>query len=138
MDAAVKINGATNATAITIRPNPIGSSDNKVSGVHRYYLDDISVIPASAAVPATISVSGLDNANLITFEGTPENTVSFDVTSDMDYTISASARWFSIDVTEGFAGETKTVTVTCEPSTLSSLRNGSMSCRVLQEASLIL
>ena len=129
MDAAVKINGATNATSITIRPNPIGSSDNPVSGYYRYYLDDISVIPASAAVPATISVSGLDNANLITFEGTPENTVSFDVTSDMDYTISASARWFSIDVTEGFAGETKTVTVTCEPSTLSSLRNGSITIK---------
>ena len=129
MDAAVKINGATNATSITIRPNPIGSSDNPVSGYYRYYLDDISVIPASAAVPATISVSGLDNANLITFEGTPENTVSFDVTSDMDYTISASARWFNIDVTEGFAGETKTVTVTCEPSTLSTLRNGSITIK---------
>lgn len=129
MDAAVKINGATNATAITIRPNPIGSSDNPVSGYYRYYLDDISVIPASAAVPATISVSGLESANLITFEGTPENSVSFDVTSDMDYTISASARWFSIDVTEGFAGETKTVTVTCEPSTLSSLRNGSITIK---------
>lgn len=129
MDAAVKISGATNATFITIRPNPIGSSDNAVSGYHRYYLDDISVIPASAAVPATISVSGLDNANLITFEGTPENTVSFDVTSDMDFTISASAKWFTIDVTEGLAGETKTVTVACEPSTLSSLRNGSITIK---------
>ena len=129
MDAAVKINGATNATSITIRPNPIGSSDNQVSGYYRYYLDDISVIPASAAVPATISVSGLDNANLITFEGTPENTVSFDVTSDMDFTISASARWFTVDVTEGLAGETKTVTVACEPSTLSTLRNGSITIK---------
>ena len=129
MDAAVKINGATNATSITIRPNPIGSSDNPVDGVHRYYLDDISVIPASAAVPATISVSGLESANLITFEGTPESTVSFDVTSDMDYTISTSAKWFTVDVAEGGAGETKTVTVTCEPSTLSSLRNGSITIK---------
>lgn len=129
MDASVNISGATNATFITIRPNPIGSSASPVKGVHRFYLDDISVVPASAAVPATITVDGLSDAGLITFEGTPEETVSFDVTSDMDYTISTSAKWFTVDVTEGLANETKTVTVTCEPSTLSSLRKGSITIK---------
>ena len=128
MDAAVNITGATKATFITIRPNPIGSAESKVTGVHRYYLDDIQVIPASAAVPAEIVVDGVED-NLITFEGTPDGPVSFNVTSNLDYTISTSAKWFSVDVTEGQAYAQRTVNVTCEPSDLSVLRKGSISIK---------
>ncbi len=125
MDASVTIMGATKATFITIRPNPIGTSENKVTGVHRYYLDDISVISTADAVPATISVSGVDNG-VIAFEGTPDRPVSFDVTSDRDYTISTGAKWLSLDVTEGIAYQEQTVTVTCEPSELNTLRQGTI------------
>ncbi|MDE5731490.1 MAG: hypothetical protein K2H95_00415 [Bacteroidales bacterium] len=125
MDASVTITGATKATFITIRPNPIGTSENKVTGVHRYYLDDISVVSTADAVPATISVSGVEN-DVIAFEGTPDGPASFDVTSDRDYTISTGAKWLSLDVTEGAAYQEQTVTVTCEPSELNTLRQGTI------------
>lgn len=125
MDASVTIAGATKATFITIRPNPIGTSEEKVLGVHRYYIDDISVVSTADAVPATISVSGVEN-DVIAFEGTPDGPVSFDVTSDRDYTISAGAKWLSLDITEGMAYQDQTVTVTCEPSELNTLRQSTI------------
>ncbi len=129
-DATVIIKGATRATSITIRPcdDVFGPETDPVSSVHRFYMDDISVVNAADAVESQITVSGIEN-NLITFEGTPAGPVSFDVTADKDYKIMASAKWFAVSETEGFGGEAKTVEVTCEPSELSALRQGTITIK---------
>lgn len=120
-DAMFTVKGATTATAVTIRSNEFGSPDDAVTGVYRFYLDDIEVMLAADAVTANISVEGLEN-DLITFDGTPAAPVKFSVTSDAAYTVSPSVNWLHVDVSEGMAGETKEVTLTCDPSELSSLR----------------
>ncbi len=129
-DASVKITGATRATNITIRPcdEQFGSVEDPKSGYFRYYIDDISVVNAADAVESTITVSGVEN-NLITFEGTPEGPAKFEVSADKDYKILTSAKWFSVSETEGLGGETKTVEVTCEPSELSTLRQGTITIK---------
>ncbi len=125
-DAIVRIAEATKDTRIAIHPNPIGTSDAKVEGVHRFYLDNIIVDYAPAFLDANIVVSELEN-DLVTFEGTPEAPVSFKVNSDFDYTLSTvGGDWFTIDVTEGAANVEQVVTVTCQPSELSTLRKGSI------------
>ncbi len=126
-DALVIIKGATRATSITIRPcdDVFGPENDPVSSVHRFYMDDISVVNAADAVQSKITVSGVEN-NLITFEGTPEGPAQFEVSADKDYKILTSAKWFSVSETEGLGGETKTVEVTCEPSELSTLRQGTI------------
>ncbi len=129
-DASVTITGATRATSITIRncDDQFGSVDNPVSGYYRYYIDDISVISAADAVESEITVSGLED-DLITFEGTPEGPVSFEVTAEKDYRISTDDKWLSLDGTSGSGGTTTTVTVTCEASELSTLRQGKISIK---------
>ncbi len=129
-DATVIIKGATRATSITIRPcdDVFGPEDDPVSSVHRFYMDDISVVNAADAVQSKITVSGVEN-DLITFEGTPEGPATFEVTAEKDYKVMASAKWFSVDVTEGAGGETKTVTVTCEQSELSTSRKGTITVK---------
>ncbi len=129
-DAMVIIKGATRATSITIRPcdDVFGPESDPVSSVHRFYMDDISVVNAADAVQSKITVTGVENG-LITFEGTPAGPATFEVTAEKDYKIMASAKWFSIDETEGLGGETKTVTVTCEPSDLSTLRQGTITIK---------
>ncbi len=124
-DASVRINGAQRSTRISIHPNPLGTPENVIKGVFRYYLDDIVVMPESAAVPARIVVEGVEE-DLITFEGTPDAPFEFDVTSDMDYYITSSAKWLDFDVDEGKAGEIKTIKVTCQPNESSSLRKSSI------------
>lgn len=127
-DASVTINGATTGTAITIRSNQFGDPSNVVKGVYRFYLDDIEVMLASEAVKANINVEGLDS-DLITFEGTPEAPYTFKVSSDVDFNVSASANWLHIENGSGLAGETKTVSVTCDPSELSVLRKGEITIK---------
>ncbi len=129
-DATVIIKGATRATRITIRPcdDVFGPEDDPVSSVHRFYMDDISVVNAADAVESKITVTGVDN-NLITFEGTPDEPAQFVVSAEKEYKIYASAKWFAVDVTEGLGGEEKTVTVTCEPSELSTLRQGTITIK---------
>lgn len=123
MDAMVKINGATSGTFISIHPDPIGKEKGDVAGVHRYYLDDISVMPAADLVPANMEVTGVED-NVITFEGTPESPATFKVLSDRVFTVESDVKWLSFDITEGPADITTEVTVTCEPSELSELRRG--------------
>ncbi len=61
---------------------------------------------------------------ILLFEGTPDNSKSFTVTSDQDYKISSDSDWISVDVTSADAYVESLVSVTCKPSTLSTLREG--------------
>lgn len=116
--ASVRINGATMATKISIHPV-------ETAGMRRYFLDNIAVVSLADAVPANISVEGPAN-DLFKFEGTPEGSQSFTVTSDKEFFVNSSANWVKVDVTEGKAYEKTTVNVTCEPSTLSTLREAAI------------
>lgn len=127
-DAVFTIKGATTATAISFHPTVFGHEGAQESGYYRYYVDDIEVMLAADAVTANINVEGLDS-NLITFEGTPEAPYTFKVSSDVDFNVSASANWLHIENGSGLAGETKTVSVTCDPSELSVLRKGEITIK---------
>lgn len=127
-DAMFTIKGATTATAITIRSNEFGSSDDVVKGVFRYYLDDIEVMLAADAVTADIKVEGIEN-DLITFEGTPAAPVKFNVTSSAAFKVSSSANWLHVENGEGGAGQTNEVTVTCDQSELSVLRKAEITVK---------
>lgn len=127
-DAMFTIKGATTATAISFHPSVFGHAGAQESGYYRYYVDDIEVMLASEAVKANINVEGLDS-DLITFEGTPEAPYTFKVSSDVDFNVSASANWLHIENGSGLAGETKTVSVTCDPSELSVLRKGEITIK---------
>lgn len=127
-DVMFTINGATTATAISFHPSVFGHAGAQESGYYRYYVDDIEVMLASEAVKANINVEGLDS-DLITFEGTPEAPYTFKVSSDVDFKVSASANWLHIENGSGLAGETKTVSVTCDPSELSVLRKAEITIK---------
>lgn len=127
-DAVFTIKGATTATAISFHPTVFGHDGAQESGYYRYYVDDIEVMLAADAVKANINVDGIDS-DLITFEGTPEAPYTFKVTSDVDFNVSASANWLHIENGAGLAGETKTVSVTCDPSDLSVLRKGEINIK---------
>ena len=127
-DVMFTIKGATTATAISFHPSVFGHAGAQESGYYRYYVDDIEVMLASEAVKANINVEGLDS-DLITFEGTPEAPYTFKVSSDVDFKVSASANWLHIENDSGLAGETKTVSVTCDPSELSVLRKGEITIK---------
>lgn len=127
-DAMFTIKGATTATAISFHPSVFGHAGAQESGYYRYYVDDIEVMLASEAVKANINVEGLDS-DLITFEGTPEAPYTFKVSSDVDFNVSASANWLHIENGSGLAGETKTVSVTCDPSELSVLRKAEITIK---------
>lgn len=127
-DVTFTIKGATTATAISFHPTVFGHEGTQESGYYRYYVDDIEVMLASEAVKANINVEGLDS-DLITFEGTPEAPYTFKVSSDVDFKVSASANWLHIENGSGLAGETKTVSVTCDPSELSVLRKGEITIK---------
>lgn len=75
-------------------------------------------IPDTDPINANIIVS----KDLITFEGTPAGPEKLTVTSDYDFTIESTESWLSIDATNGLANDKVELTVTCEPSTLSTLR----------------
>lgn len=127
-DAVFTIKGATTATAISFHPTVFGHEGAQESGYYRYYVDDIEVMLAADAVTANINVEGLDS-DLITFEGTPEAPYTFKVSSDVDFNVSASANWLHIENGSGLAGETKTVSVACDPSELSVLRKGEITIK---------
>ena len=127
-DAVFTIKGATTATAISFHPTVFGHEGAQESGYYRYYVDDIEVMLAADAVTANINVEGLDS-DLITFEGTPEAPYTFKVSSDVDFNVSASANWLHVENGSGLAGETKTVSVTCDPSELSVLRKGEITIK---------
>ncbi|MBQ8421175.1 MAG: BACON domain-containing protein [Bacteroidales bacterium] len=122
-EALVKIKDATMATRITIRPKKFGTPEDPVSGLYRYYLDNVAVLSQDDVAPANLTVEGPAD-DLFTFEGKPEGTQSFTVTSDKVFFVSTSANWFHVDVNSGEAYERTEVTVSCDESTLSTLRQG--------------
>ena len=62
----------------------------------------------------------------LTFEGTPEGPKTISISSDYDFTVSATADWLSLDVNQGVKGEKTAVKVTCEPSSSSKLREAAL------------
>lgn len=70
---------------------------------------------------------------LLTFNGTPGAPKTVTVKSDYDWTISTAYDWLHLDVEGGVAGEETTVTVTCDESELSELREGTI--RIVSEDS---
>lgn len=75
-------------------------------------------VPDTDPIEANIVVS----KDLLTFEGTPDGPKKLTVTSDYDFIIEPSANWITVSAANGSANEKVELTVTCEPSTLSTLR----------------
>lgn len=119
--AKVLAKGVNNQTRIVLRPAEYSSV---TPDQQRWHVDNIKVsdshIPYSEPEYANVTVSD----EVVTFEGTPTGPASITVSSDKDWTITKgqNSDWFSIDVTEGVAGSDTKVAVTCEPSTISTLR----------------
>ena len=86
---------------------------------------EISVIAAGTedVSKPDILVTGLEK-DLITFEGVPEGTKKFTVTSTSAFTLTPNVDWITLSETAGEADDEKTIVVTCEESTSSSLRKG--------------
>lgn len=123
--ASVLIKGVNKDTRIVIRPlNYAEASPSQ----QRWHLDNIKVsdsdIPYSDPVYANLTVSD----EIIAFEGTPAGPETLKIKSDNAWTLtkSADSEWFTIDVTEGMAGQETEVTVTCEPSSSATLRMGTL------------
>ena len=121
--AKVLAKGVNNQTRIVLRPAEYSSV---TPDQQRWHVDNIKVsdshIPYSEPKYANVTVSD----EVVTFEGTPAGPASVTVKSDRDWTISMgqNSDWFSVDVTEGPADTDTKVNVTCEPSTISTLRRG--------------
>lgn len=119
--AKVLAKGVNNQTRIVLRPAEYSSV---TPDQQRWHVDNIKVsdshIPYAEPEYANVTVSD----EVVTFEGTPTGPASITVNSDKDWTITKgqNSDWFSIDVTEGVAGSDTKVAVTCEPSTISTLR----------------
>ena len=121
--AKVLAKGVNNQTRIVLRPAEYSSV---TPDQQRWHVDNIKVsdshIPYAEPEYANVTVSD----EVVTFEGTPAGPASLTVKSDRDWTISMgqNSDWFSVDVTEGPAGTDTKVNVTCEPSTITTLRRG--------------
>lgn len=118
--ASVTAKGVNNTTRIIIRPAEYASV---VPDQQRWHIDNIkikdSAIPYSDPVYAKVKVSD----EVVTFEGAPVDSYKLTIQSDNPWTLVKDADWFSVDVTEGEANEETTVTVTCEPSNMTTLRH---------------
>lgn len=118
------VKGVNNTTRIMIRPLEFAAAD---PDQQRWHLDNVKVsdsdIPYKDPVYANVTVS----EEIVTFEGTPAGPFEIKINSDNDWTLTKGmdSDWFSLDVTEGLAGEETTVKVTCEPSTSITMRKSS-------------
>ena len=121
----VLLKGVNNTTRVMIRPLEFASA---TPDQQRWHLDNVKVsdsdIPYKDPVYANVTVS----EEIVTFEGTPLAPFELKINSDYDWTLTKGfdTDWFSIDVLEGLAGEETTVKVTCQPSTLNTLRKGTI------------
>lgn len=119
------IKGANNTTRISIRPYQFAEA---TPDQQRFHLDNIKVkdsdIPYSEPVYAKVTLSD----EIVTFEGTPAGPAEIKISSDNPWTLTkgADSDWFELDVTEGVAGEEATVKVTCQSSTVSTLRKSTI------------
>lgn len=82
-------------------------------------------IPDTDPIEANIVVS----KDLLTFEGTPDAPKKLTVTSDYDFTIESSEKWLTLSATSGSANEELELSVTCEPSALSTLREATITIK---------
>ena len=123
--AKVLAKGVNNQTRIVLRPAEYSSV---TPDQQRWHVDNIKVsdshIPYAEPEYANVTVSD----EVVTFEGTPTGPASITINSDKDWTITKgqNSDWFSIDVTQGAAGSDTKVAVTCEPSTISTLRRSTL------------
>lgn len=132
------VNYATTTDAVVFRlicaANWTGSQWQEVPNTSSFRLaytadsenqPEISVIAAGTedVSKPDILVSGLEN-NIITFEGVPEGTKKFTVTSTSAFTLTPNVDWITLSETAGDADDAKTIVVTCKESTSSSLRKG--------------
>ncbi len=121
----VLLKGVNNTTRIVVRPMDFAAAD---PDQQRWHFDNVKVsdsdIPYKDPVYANVTVS----EEILTFEGTPLAPVELKINSDYDWTLTKGfdTDWFSVDVLEGLAGEETTVKVTCQPSTLNTLRKGTI------------
>ena len=121
----ILLKGVNNTTRVMIRPLEFTAA---TPDQQRWHLDNVKVsdsdIPYKDPVYANVTVS----EEIVTFEGTPLAPVELKINSDYDWTLTKGfdTDWFSIDVLEGLAGEEATVKVTCQPSTLNTLRKGTI------------
>jgi hypothetical protein len=90
----------------------------------------ISIVAAGteSMVAANITVTGVTN-KLMTFEGTPDADKEFTVNSDNDFTVTSTASWLTVTPDSGLAEDTETIKVTCQPSTLATLRTGQINIK---------
>ena len=94
--------------------------------------DDLDVMPkisivaagSEVLVPANIEVTGLTDG-ILSFEGTPSAPAVINIKSDQDFSLSSSVDWLTVDPASGIASNSGvSVTVTCAPSDLSTMRKG--------------
>ena len=117
----VTINGADAGTRICIRPTAYTGAVHTDGSLYRWFLDNVEVVSLAGMVEAEIQIGGLES-EVITFEGLAPKDVTFTVNSNADYSILTNASWLHLDVAEGVANEEQTVTVKCDESQLSTLR----------------
>ena len=82
----------------------------------------LMVSEGDGSAPDLLPANIVASVNHLAFDGTPSGPKTFTITSDQDYTLTAGASWFDIDITSGTANQEQTITVTCDPSELSNLR----------------
>lgn len=119
------VKGANNTTRIMIRPYQFAEA---TPDQQRFHLDNVKVsdsdIPYSDPVYAKVSLSD----EIVTFEGVPAGPYEIKINSDNPWTLTkgVDSDWFDLDVTEGPAGEETVVKVTCQSSTVSTLRKSTI------------
>ena len=125
---SVKISGIDGTSRICIRPTTYTGAVHSDGSLYRWFIDNLKVISLEGMVEAKVEVGGLEKG-FIAFEGLEPQPVSFTVKSDADFALSTSVSWLHLDVTEGLAKEETTVTLTCDPSELSTLRQSEVTIR---------
>ena len=66
------------------------------------------------------------SSDLLTFEGAPAEAKKLTVKSDHAFSLKSDVDWISFSATEGLANESLDIMVTCQPTTLSVLREGTI------------
>lgn len=118
---SVRIDGIDASSRICIRPTTYTGAVASDGKLYRWFLDNVEVVSMKGMTDADVQIGGIDN-NVITFEGLAPADATFTVNSNADYTVATNANWLHLDVAEGLANQEQTVTVKCDGSQLSTLR----------------
>ena len=116
--ALAKRNGGSSRLSIrsnTSSPSPVTCPQ---PGIYMTKMGDGVESGEPDPVEAKLEVS----TDLLTFEGTPAAPATFTVSSDQNFSLKSDASWLTLTPASGQAGTPSEISVTCEPSTLSSLR----------------